>query len=363
MKKAFIIVTIVLIIVFGGIFGFKAFVNKKISEAMAHLPKPVVTVSATAAKIELWHPRLQAVASLAAVQGVDITPQIAGNVTAIHFHSGQYIRAGTVLVQIDDSNQLAQLASDEAQLRLAQTNLHRTRELIVTKAASQSQLDSAVATYQSSEATLKDIHATLNKLAIRAPFSGYLGIRQVNIGQYLTPGTKIVDLQSWDPLHANFTLPQSELQDIHVDTPVQMETDALPGQLFGGKVTALGASVNDTTRQIDVQATIANPKSVLRPGLFGELTVVRDVEEKVLTVPVSALSYNTFGDYVYVIEKNTQGGKTVEVARQQVIKPGKERNGQVSIVSGLKAGDMVITAGQVKLVDGSLVKISDEKDA
>ena len=363
MKKAFIIVIIVLLIVFGGIFGFKIFVNEKISEAMAHMPKPVMTVSATAAKTELWHPRLQAIASLAAVQGVEITPQIAGNVTAIHFHSGHHDQAGTVLVQIDDSNQLAQLASDEAQLRLAQINLHRTHELIATKAASQSQLDSAVATYQSSVATLKNIRATLNKLAIRAPFSGYLGIRQVNIGQYLTPGTKIVDLQSWDPLHANFTLPQSKLRDIHVGTRVQVETNARPGQIFDGKVTALGASVNSATRQIAVQATIANPQGVLRPGLFGEITVIRNIEEKVLTVPVSALSYNTFGNYVYVVKKVTQDGKTVEVAHQQVIKSGKERNGQVNIVSGLKAGDMVVTAGQVKLVDGSLVKISNEKDA
>ena len=363
MKKAFIIVIVVLIIVFGGIFGFKAFVNKRISEAMAHMPKPIVTVSATAARTELWHPHLQAVASLAAVQGVEVTPQIAGNVTAIHFHSGQYVRKGTMLVQIDDSNQLAQMASDEAQLRLAQINLRRTRVLIATKATSQSQLDSAVAVYQSNVAALRDIHATLNKLAIRAPFSGYLGIRQVNLGQYLTPGDKIVDLQSWDPLYANFTLPQSELHDIHVGTPVQVETDARPGQVFNGKVTALGASVNSTTRQIEVQATIANPQSVLRPGLFGELTVIGNIEERVLTVPVSALSYNTFGNYVYVIKKATQNGKIVEVAHQQVIKTGKERNGQVSIVSGLKAGDMVITAGQVKLVNGSLVKISTEKDA
>ncbi len=362
MKKAFALVILALIIVFGGIFGFKAFVNRKISEVMAHMPKPVVTVSATTARTELWHPHLQAITSLTAVQGVEITPQIAGNVTAIHFHSGQYVHAGTVLVEIDDSNQLAQLASDEAQLRLARINLRRTRALIATKAASQSQLDSAVALYQSDAAALKDIHATLNKLAIRAPFSGDLGIRQVNIGQYLTPGNKIVDLQSWNPLYANFTLPQSELHDIRVGMPVQVGTNAYPGQIFNGKVTALGASVNPTTRQIEAQAIIANPENRLRPGLFGELTVVRDTEEKVLTVPVSALSYNTFGDYVYVIEKETRNGKTVEVAHQQVIQTGKERNGRVSIVSGLKAGDQVITAGQVKLVDGSLVKISDEKD-
>ena len=361
MKKAFVIVIIVLLIVFGGIFGFKAFVNSKIAAAMAHMPAPVVTVSAATAQIEHWHPQLQAVASLAAVQGVDVTPQIAGNVTAINFHSGQWVQAGTLLVQVDDSNQLAQLASDQAQLHLAKTNLKRTQKLIATKAASQSQLDSAQATYQTDVAAIKDIQATLNKLAIRAPFSGHLGIRQVNVGQYLTPGTKIVDLQSWSPLYANFTLPQSDLQNISVGTPVQLQTDALPDQTFTGKVSALGSSVNSTTRQIEVQAIIDNAKNQLRPGLFGELTVVRDSTENILTIPVSAISYNTYGDYVYVISQETKGGKSTEVAHQQVIKPGKQRNGMVEILSGLKQGDQVVTAGQVKLVDGSLVKISNEK--
>ncbi|WP_081577641.1 efflux RND transporter periplasmic adaptor subunit [Acidithiobacillus thiooxidans] len=360
MKKAFVIVIIGLLIVFGGIFGFKAFVNNKIAEAMAHMPKPVDTVSAAKAKIVHWHPQLRAVASLAAVQGVDVTPQIAGNVTAIHFHSGQYVQAGTPLVQIDDSNQLAELASDQAQLRLAAINLHRDRKLMATRAVSQSQLDSDQATYQTDVAAIKDIRATLNKLAIRAPFSGYLGIRQVNMGQYLTPGTKIVDLQSWSPLYANFTLPQSDLQNIQVGTPVQIQTDALPGQTFSGKVTALGSAVNNSTRQIDVQATIDNPKNQLRPGLFGELTVVRDTAESVLVVPVSAISYNTFGDYVYVIHKEKKDGKSQDVAVQQVIKPGKQRDGMVAILSGLKQGDMVVTAGQVKLVNGSLVTISHD---
>lgn len=360
MKKAFVIVIVGLLIVFGGIFGFKTSVNSKIAAAMAHAPAPVVTVSAASTKVAHWHPQLHAIASLTAVQGVDVTPQIAGNVTAIHFHSGQYVQAGTLLVQIDNSNQLAKLASDQAQLRLAATNLHRTQELIATKAASQSQLDSAQARYQTDLAAIKDIHATLNKLAIRAPFRGYLGIRQVNVGQYLTPGTNIVDLQSWSPLYANFTLPQSDLQSIQVGTPIQLQTDALPGQTFSGKVTALGSAINSSTRQIEVQATINNSKNRLRPGLFGELTVVRNTNESVLAIPVSAISYNTFGDYVYVIKKEKKDGKTSDVARQQVIKPGKQRDGLVDVLSGLKEGDMVVTAGQVKLVNGSLVKISHD---
>ncbi len=360
MKKAFVIVIIGLLIVFGGIFGFKAFVNSKIAEAMAHMPTPVVTVSAAPATIVHWHPQLQAIASLAAVQGVDVTPQIAGNVTAVLFHSGQYVQAGTLLVQIDNSNQLAQLASDQAQLHLAATNLQRTKVLIATKAASQSQLDSAEATYQTDMAAIKDMQATLNKLAIRAPFSGYLGIRQVNLGQYLTPGTKIVDLQSWSPLYANFTLPQSDLQNVQTGTPVQLQSDALPDQTFTGKITALGAAINSSTRQIEVQATIENPKNQLRPGLFGELTVVRNTEDKVLTIPVAAISYNTFGDYVYLIGKEKKDGKTTEVVHQQIIKPGKQRNGMVDVLSGLKEGDLVVTAGQVKLVNGSLVKISHD---
>ena len=359
MKKRLAIVIIALVVVFGGIFGYKAFGNYMMHKALAHMPVPVVSVSTSQVAEQEWHPEVTAVGSFAAVQGVEVTPQMGGAITAIHFHSGQYVKAGTLLLQIDNSNQLAQLANDEAQQRLAQINLRRTRELIATKAASQSQLDSAVATYQSAVATVKNDRATLAKLAIRAPFSGYLGVRQVDLGQYIIPGTAMVDLQSWDPLYVNFTVPQSDFARIHVDTPVQVEVDSYPGQRFSGRITALGSAINTATRQIDVQATVPNPKTILRPGMFGNVTVIEKRQEKVLTVPASAITYNTFGDFVYVVEKKTVNGKEGQVAIQRIVKTGTQRGSEVQILSGLQPGELVVTAGQIKLHEGSPVEIRD----
>ncbi|WP_437560072.1 efflux RND transporter periplasmic adaptor subunit [Acidithiobacillus sulfuriphilus] len=359
MKKRLAIVIIALVVVFGGIFGYKAFGNYMMHKALAHMPVPVVSVSTSQVAEQEWHPEVTAVGSFAAIQGVEVTPQMGGAITAIHFHSGQYVKAGTLLLQIDNSNQLAQLANDEAQQRLAQINLRRTRELIATKAASQSQLDSAVATYQSAVATVKNDRATLAKLAIRAPFSGYLGVRQVDLGQYIIPGTAMVDLQSWDPLYVNFTVPQSDFARIHMDTPVQVEVDSYPGQRFSGRITALGSAINTATRQIDVQATVPNPKTILRPGMFGNVTVIEKRQEKVLTVPASAITYNTFGDFVYVVEKKTVNGKEGQVAIQRIVKTGTQRGSEVQILSGLQPGELVVTAGQIKLREGSPVEIRD----
>jgi len=363
MKKAFAVVILVLVILFGGIFAYKAFVNHMMHKALDHVPPPTFSVDAARATLREWHPRLQAVASLTAIEGTAISTQLAGNVTGIYFHSGQYVKKGSLLVQIDNSNQLAQLASDRANLRLAEVNLRRTEKLMETHAASESQLDTARANYATAQAAIRNDEATLGKLAIKAPFSGYLGIRKINLGQYLTPGTEIVDLQSWDPLYVNFTLPQSDLPRLQVGTPVRVTSDAAPGQTFEGKITALGSAVDATTRQIAVQATLPNPKHVLRPGMFAEAEVVQNTARKVLTVPVSAVSYNTYGDYVYRIHEEKRDGKTVQVATQQVVKTGEQRDGQVEILQGLKAGDLVVTAGQVKLSNDSMVRIhhSDSK--
>ncbi|MBU2808189.1 efflux RND transporter periplasmic adaptor subunit [Acidithiobacillus ferrooxidans F221] len=357
MKKAFVIVILVLLILFGGIFGFKLYGNYMMHQALAHMPVPVVSVSASKVVEREWHPEVTAVGSFAAIQGVEVTPQLGGAITGIYFHSGEYVKAGTPLIQIDNSNQLAQLASDEAQRRLAQINLRRTQTLIATKAASQSQLDSAVASYQSAVAAVRNDHATLAKLAIRAPFSGYLGVRQVDLGQYIIPGTAMVDLQSWDPLFVNFTVPQSDFARIHVGTPVQVEVDSYPGQTFSGKITAMGAAINTATRQIDVQATVPNPKTILRPGMFGNVTVIEKRLEKVLTVPASAITYNTFGDFVYVVEKKTIHGKESQIALQRIVKTGIQRGSEVQILSGLRAGELVVTGGQIKLHEGSPVEI------
>ncbi len=357
MKKAFAIVVVCLAILFGAIFGFKAFVNRMMHKAMSHAPAPVFSVNAAKAAEQAWHPEYQAVASLSAVKGTAISTQIAGNVTAIHFHSGEEVPAGALLAQIDNTNELAQLATDQANLHLATINLRRTRRLMATRAASQSQLDSAQAAFSADQALVQNDHATLHKLAIRAPFSGHLGIRKVSLGQYLIPGTEIVDLQAWNPLHVDFTLPQSDLAQLHAGTPVQFTSNATGSQVFHGTITALGSAVSTSTRQVQVQATLSNPHNILRPGMFGGAVVVQHAVEHVVTVPVSAISYNTYGDYVYVVHSEKRNGRTLQLATQRIVRPGDSRNGQVAILSGLKAGETVVTEGQVKLSNNRQVRI------
>ncbi|MEY2342425.1 efflux RND transporter periplasmic adaptor subunit [Acidithiobacillus sp. IBUN Pt1247-S3] len=358
MKKAYAIVILGLVILFGGIFGFKAFVNQMIAKAIANAPRPVFSVSAEKVLEQDWHPELQAVASLSAVQGTELSTQIAGNVTAIHFHSGSYVQSGQLLVQIDNSNQLAQLRVDRANLHLAEVNLKRTQTLIADKAASQAQLDQAQATYAVDQASVQNDEATLHKLAITAPFSGQIGIRKVNVGQYVTPGTAIADLQSWDPLYIDFTLPQADLPELQPGTPVQFHSDATGAQIFNGKITALGSAINPQTRQVEIQATLENPKNSLRPGMFGNVTVVRNITQKVLTVPAAAITYNTYGNFVYVVQSKTVDGKKSQIAVQQVVQTGEERDGNVAIVKGLKAGELIVTAGQVKLTNDAPVSVA-----
>lgn len=359
MKKRLAIVIVVLAVLFGGIFGWKAFVGHKMAEMMAHMHRPPATVSTATAKSETWHAKTFAVGTLSAVQGTNLMAQIAGDVTHIDFHSGEYVKAGQRLLQIDDSTQRAQLDHDLAQMHLAQVNLERTRKLIAHHAASQAQLDTDKATLASARAAVASDRATLTKLNIRAPFGGHLGVRKVSLGEYVSVNTPLVDLQSWNPLYVNFTVPQSEIASVETGTPVEVTVNAYPGKVFKGKVHALGSAVDAATRQLDVQAVIQNPDQKLRPGMFARVNVVGKLPMPVVVVPNTALAYNTYGDYVYVVESKQEQGKTVKVAVQRKVEPGLERGELVQIKSGIKPGDIVVTAGQVKLHNGAAVAINN----
>lgn len=359
MKKRLAIVIVALAVLFGGIFGWKAFIGHKIAEAMAHMHMPPATVSAATAKAEIWHAKTFAVGTLSAVEGVNLMAQIAGDVTKIDFHSGEYVHAGQPLIVIDDSTQRAQLAHDLAQLRLAEVNLERTRKLLAHHATSQAQLDTDKATLKSTQAAVASDRATLAKLNIQAPFSGHLGVRQVSLGQYVSVSTPLVDLQSWDPLYVNFTIPQSEITRVGVGTRVDVTVNAFPGEIFKGKVHALDSSVDASTRQLGVQAVIRNPNDLLRPGMFARVNVIGEEPIHVVAVPAMALSYNTFGDFVYVIESKMEDGRTVRIASQRKVDPGIQRGDLVQIRSGIKVGDVVVTAGQVKLHNGAAVSINN----
>jgi len=359
MKKRMILVVIVLVVIFAGIFGWKAFINHKIRKMMAARGMPVITVSTAPVRRVQWHGRIRSVASLAAIQGVTITAQLPGVVTAIRFHSGQSVRRGSLLAQVNDEPQRAQLAYDIAQTHLASANLRRTRTLYHEKAASRAQYDSAIATFRGAQARVAGDRAAIHELALRAPFAGVLGIREVNLGQYLAPGTPIVDLQSYATLYANFTVPQGELPRVHVGQSVQVSVDAYPHRAFAGRVHALDATVDPATRNILVQAAVSNKDHALRPGMFGRVRLLSRQVHPVLVVPAGALTYNTYGDTVYIVRHGLIKGHPHLIAYQQVVITGRERHGLIAIRKGLKAGETVVTAGQVKLRNGMPVAINN----
>ena len=322
--------------------------------AQAHAGGFAVSVSAGPLRTVSWQRRIDAVASLVALQGVHLTTQLPGQVTGIYFHSGQHVRRGERLVQLDDSNQLAQLASDRAAVALAQADYQRAQRLFGTHAASAAQLQTARASYERAKAAVAGDRSTLAKLALSAPFTGWIGVREVNLGQYLSPGTGIAALDVWDPLRVQFTVPQSRIALVQVGQEVHIEVDACPGQEFTARVTALGSEVDPASRNITVEARLPNPKRLLRPGMFAQARLLVGAPHEALAVPAEAITYNTYGDFVYRVEAH----KGEQVAVATTVRAGETRGGLTEILAGLEAGEQVVTAGQLKLHDGAPVRVA-----
>lgn len=356
MRKPFIIVVIALIVLFGGIFGSHWYTNHRAAVAAAHRSMPPTTVSTAIARVQPWSPETSAVGSLEAVSGTEITAQIAGNVTQIAFRSGARVAKGQLLVRLDDSSQLAQLHADAAKLTLARASLARTRKLFAAHADSLSDLQTAEATFGTASAAVEGDKATLDKLHITAPFAGVVGIRQVSLGQYVSPGTTVVDLQSYTPLLLDFSLPQSALAHLATGSKVAFRTDAFAGKTFTGNVTAIGSRVDPTTRNVNVQATLPNSGGRLRPGLYGNVKLALGQAQRGVVIPLTALTFSTFGDSVYVVKKDARGALT---AHARVVQVQDQGNQSALIARGLAAGDVVVTAGQNKLQDGAPVTVSN----
>jgi membrane fusion protein (multidrug efflux system) len=357
MSKQTFWVLLLLLLVFGGLFGGRAWVNHRNAVAAAGRGVPTVTVSTAVAEKQAWTPDVHVVGSLQAVDGVQLTAQIAGNVTAIAFKSGDRVEKGALLVQLDDGTELAQLHADQAKEKQAQAEIDRTQDLFKLGASSQSDLDTAQANYGAAVAAVESDQAVLRKLAITAPFGGIAGIRQVSLGQYVAPGTIIVSLQSWDPVHLEFNIPQAEAAELRDGQRVEFTVDALPGRKFTGGITALDSRIDPATRNVGVEATLANRELSLRPGMYGDVHLSMGKQREVVIVPSIAVSYNTFGNFVYVV---TAGGPSgTQVVHQRQLVTGDERDGQVVVDSGLQAGDIVVIAGQTKLHDGSLISVNN----
>lgn len=357
-RRAVLLTALVAVAALALLFGVKAWLGHRARAAQAQHGPFAVSVAAAPVQTVSWPREIHAVANLVAVEGAHLVPQLAGQVTAIYFHSGQLVQRGQPLLQLDNSNQLAQLDADRAAEKLAGLSYERSKSLYATHATSEAALQSARAAYESAKAATANIQATLAKLTVRAPFAGHIGVRQVSVGQYLSPSTEIATLDVWDPLRVQFTVPQREMGLLRVGQSVEIEVDAFAGHRFAGKVTALGSEVDPNSRNLTVEATLPNPKSLLRPGMFGAATLLVGEARSALAVPSTAITYNTFGDYVYVVQPRQAGNASTLVAVATPVKVGETRGDLAEVLSGLKAGDRVVSAGQVKLHNGAPVRIA-----
>lgn len=348
-KKRMIIMLAASGIVFGGVLGFVQFKNAMIKDYFANMPVPVVAVTAQPAAAEEWRATVPAVGTLQAVNGVDISASMAGLVKEIAFQSGQQIRKGQILVRLDSDVEQSDLRSAQADSELARISANRQRALVRSDAVSQAALDKAEAELKVKEAKVAGIRALIDKKTVSAPFDGVLGVRRIDLGQYVQPGQAIVNLQDLSAMLADFTVSQKELGSVRVGETIAMTTDAWPGRVFEGEIQALEPRVDDKTGMIQVQGRFPNPDQALRPGMFAKIEVRRAAIAQVVTVPVSAVSYNLHGDSVFLVKDGT--------AERAFVQLGERREGRIAVLKGVAPGDVVVTSGQVKLESGTKVEI------
>ena len=339
---------LVLIGILGGIKGLQ--INRMIAIGSQSSPPPE-TVTTAVVQTESWEALITSVGSLEAVQGVMLTAELPGKVTRIAFEPGTKVKAGDLLLQQDISSEQAQLRAAEATVALTKLELERSSKLLGKKAVAQAKYDSDDALYKQALAQIEGIRATIRKKTIRAPFAGSLGIRLVNLGQVINEGEPIVSLQTLDPIFVNFSLPQQQLAQVKPGLKVRVSTDALAGQVIEGEITAISPEVDVATRNIRVQATVANSQERLRPGMFVNVAVVLPAREEVLAIPTTAVLYAPYGDTVFVVheKQNEKDVQPVNVIRQKIVQLGEKRGDFVAIVSGLDNGETVVSTGVFKL--------------
>lgn len=394
-------VLVLLVVLIGG-FAYFQFVMKPklVADFMSQSAFPPVTISATEAQEEAWVPILPAIGTLKAVQGVDVAPQIAGVIRSLEFDSGQTVAAGALLVQLDDEVEQADLKSGLAELNEANLTLARQKELFERGNTSEAALDTSIATRDTAAATVERVRALIDQKSIEAPFSGLLGIRLVDLGEYVSPGTPLVTLQQLAPIYADFPIPEQQIAQIAVGQTVEVRVDAFPGEVFTGHIESIDAKVEQETRDVLVRAVLQNADQRLLPGMFANVTVLAGEAQPVVTVPRTAVSYSLYGDSIYVVvdqlptpdaqapegepvaadepaeeviveaEADTEtdaGDAAADAAvepkplfvERRFVQVGETRDGSVSILSGIEAGEVVVTSGQIKLFPGAPVVIDN----
>ena len=370
MFRRMVIMLVLVGVAFAAIFGFEAFKARMIQKAIAGLRNPSQTVSTITAATQPWQNRLEAVGSTRAEKGADLSAQVSGIVKAIHFQSGAKVEKGALLVELEAADDVAHLQSLKAAEALAQLNYDRSSHLLKTDAVSKQTADTDLATLKSDQAQVAQQQALIGYKSITAPFPGRLGIRLVDLGQYIAPGTPIVTLQQLDPIFVDFYLPQQALAQIKVGQAVTTRVDTYPDLKFTGKILAINPLVDTASRNVQVRATFGNPDEKLLPGMFATVDIDVGALQHYVTLPKTAIYYNSYGNIAYVIkegheaeggEKSAEkGGEKQYVAQQVFVKTGETRGDQVAVLTGIEPGDVVVSAGQNKLHNGSPVLINNK---
>ncbi|GAB3369456.1 efflux RND transporter periplasmic adaptor subunit [Lysobacter rhizosphaerae] len=360
-------------LVFGLVFGVKAFFAAQTNKYFDNMPQPPATISAGVAQAQTWHDTVQGVGTMVAVNGTQVTTESPGVISEIHFKPGDQVKAGAVLLQLNASTEVATLKSLEATARLTATQSDRYYELAQTKLVSRDEADKRAADAATARAQVDAQRALVARKTIRAPFSGVLGIRKVNLGQYVEPGAELVSLQQLDPIYLNFTLPEQRLPAIRQGSVVSVQVDAMPGRNFEGTITSVEPQVDPQTRNFQVQATLRNPDNALRPGTFARVSFDQGSEQRVVVIPQTAISFNPYGNSVYVITQAPAPAKAdpaqdkpegkppgpALVVKQRFVKTGATHGDLIAITEGLKPGERVATSGLLKLRNDATVIINN----
>jgi membrane fusion protein (multidrug efflux system) len=351
-----ILVSVAAILLIGAIFAFPiaAFMAKGFPAP------PPAAVTTTMAHFDQWQPQIQAVGSLKPFRGADLSVEVAGIVDQVNFDSGGDVEAGAQVIKLRDADDVAKLRTLEASRDLAETNFKRDQAQLARQLISQAQFDVTASTLQSYQAQVAEQQAIVQKKTLRAPFAGHLGIRAVNAGQYISPGTVVVTLQALDPIFFDFFLPQQALDKIKVGQDISVKVDTYPDMTFGGKITTIDPKVDPATRNVAVRATLPNAQRKLLPGMFANSTIITGMPQRYITLPQTAVTFNPYGNTVYLVQHKTgPDGKDGLVAQQAVVATGDTRGDQIAIMSGVKEDDEVVTSGQNKLQNGAAISVNN----
>ncbi len=358
MKKWIALALLLAILVFGSVIGFNMFKAEKIKEFLANRPIPEFSVTSQTIKTEDWTPHLSAIGFIEPIQGVTVANEVAGKIVKVNFKSGQTLKAGYPLVYLDSTVERANLKAAQGKMPAVKRNLERMRSLLKNGSVSQGKMDDAEAEYLALQGEIEGYRATISRRTITAPFSGIAGLRNVFMGEYLKDGTNIVRLEDISRMRLRFTIPQNDLNDIYVGQPMNIDVDAEPGVVFKGTISAIEPAVNYQSGVIQVQADIPNKQKILRSGMFAKANIILPTVKSQIIIPQTAINYTLYGETVYILSKQkTADGKAFLQADQRIVKLGKNKDGDVHVLGGLKKGDVSATSGQVRLSNGAHVKI------